>query len=75
MTKTVEIWICMDSDGDYAISDSDDQDAIENYGANFGSQTIRVVKVAVTMAPPEACIDGGEIAVPAEAGSVTTVAS
>lgn len=72
MTKTVEIWIAMDSDGDFAISESDETDAVDNYNANYGSRTLRCVKITVNMSPPEAVLEAAEVNVPDEAGQTVT---
>lgn len=70
--KTVEIWIAMDSDGDFAVSGADAESAAQNYCDEVGGAlSLRIVKLTIHMEPPKAEVDAGEITVPAEAGQVT----
>jgi hypothetical protein len=64
--KTAELFIAMDSDGDWS-SGSDENEAVDNYNTNIGGNlALRVVKITVTMRPPE--ITEASVTVPNEAG-------
>ena len=68
---TVEIWIAMDSDGDFTVSGADNESAIQNYVDEIGGNLpLKVVKFTVHMEPPPEEIDAGEVTVPDEAGEV-----
>ena len=67
---TVEIWIAMNEDGDYVVV-KDESEALEQLINDCGGYHCRIVKLAVTMAPPratEATVD-----VPDEAGETTKI--
>jgi hypothetical protein len=52
MTKTAELFIAIDSDGDYAFG-TDVDEAITAYNDNIGGcLPLRVAKITVTMRPP-----------------------
>lgn len=51
-SNTVDVFVCMDSDGDYEIG-KEAEDAITNYNDNIGGcLPLRVIKLKVVMAPP-----------------------
>lgn len=69
---TVEVWIAMDSDGDWEVSKDDSEDAVTYYAENIGgSLPLRVVKLNVTMRPPE--ITEASVTVSDEAGQTVEV--
>jgi hypothetical protein len=64
--KTAELWIAMDSDGDYETG-CDEETAITNYNDNIGGcLPLRVVKINVAMRPPK--VTEASVTVPDEAG-------
>ena len=64
--KTIEIFVAMNEDGDYetGIDDSDARDRLEE---NWGGASVRIVKLKVTMSPPQV-IEGPTVTVPDDAG-------
>ena len=63
--KTIEIFIAINEDGDYetGIDDSDAHDRLEE---NWGGASVRIVKLKVTMSPPQV-IEGPTVTVPDDA--------
>jgi hypothetical protein len=71
--KTIEVWIAIDGDGDYEVG-CDDDDAVDRYNDNIGgTRSMRLVKLNVTMRPPE--VTEASVTVPDEAGQTVEVAS
>lgn len=65
--KEIEIFIVMDSDGDYAAS-ADPDGAVEAFAAAIGGHAVRrMVKIKVCMSPP-AIEDGPTMEIPDAAG-------
>jgi hypothetical protein len=70
--KTVEVYVCMDADGDYECA-CDSDTAVSWYNDNIGgSGSLRIVKLNVTMAPPPAEVEAS-VTVPDEAGQTVEV--
>ena len=71
MRQTVEIYIAMDSEGDYGVASDDFDTALENLTESYGAAgPVRVVKVTVHMDAPT--ISEAEVTVPADAGQTVT---
>lgn len=66
MTTQVEVWVLIDSDGDYEIG-KDAADAASNFDNNIGTdpeRPTRLVKVLLTVPLPAVCVLSGTV--PAE---------
>jgi hypothetical protein len=57
----------MNEDGDYEVG-KDEDDAVERFEDDVGGSFHRVVKINVTMAPPEAQV--ANVTIPGEAGTI-----
>jgi hypothetical protein len=69
---SIEIWIVMDADGDFAV-DGDEGVAKDLFDENIGgSGPRRIVKLKVLMSPP-AVEDGPEVDIPDSAGATTHI--
>jgi hypothetical protein len=68
--ENVEIWICMNEEGEYEIGTSS-EDAATNLLENHGAFAMRTVCMNVMMAKPE--LQEIEVTVPDEAGDTVTV--
>lgn len=69
MKQKCEIWLVIDSDGDYAIG-ADRNDALDAFDDSYGSSggPRRVIKITAMVTPPEAISAETEVDVPDEAG-------
>lgn len=68
MAETIDVFIAMDSDGDYRTG-VDMDEAIQDYVDNIGGNLpLRVVKLNVTMAKPD--VTEVDVKVPDAAGEV-----
>jgi hypothetical protein len=69
---SIEIWIVMDADGDFAV-DGDESVAKDLFDENIGgSGPRRIVKLKVLMSPP-AVEDGPTVDIPDSAGITTHI--
>jgi hypothetical protein len=64
---SIEVWIVMNEDGDYEVG-KDEDDAVERFEDDVGGSFRRVVKINVTMGPPEPQV--ANVTVPGEAGTI-----
>ncbi len=67
----VEIFIAMNEDGDWIVTD-EESGALEKLGEDVGGYQARVVKIIVEMSPPK--MDEASVTVPDTAGETTKVA-
>jgi len=65
-TKTIEVFIAMNEDGDWEAR-SDSTDAAEALVDSYGYTAARIVKIKITMNAPE-ITEGGEVVIADEAG-------
>lgn len=50
--KTIEVWVCVDEDGDYTVGE-DQSVALDRYTENInGDGGRRFIKLSLTVAPP-----------------------
>jgi hypothetical protein len=71
--KTVDVYVVMDSDGDHVASEEMDH-ATERYNDCYGAiSPLRIVKITVTMRPPE--ITEASVTIPDVAGQQVTAAA
>jgi hypothetical protein len=64
---TIEVWIVMNEDGEYEVG-KDEDDAVERFEDDVGGSFRRVVKINVTMGPPEPQV--ANVTIPGETGTI-----
>jgi len=64
---TIEIFVAVNECGDFEISAETATDVTDNLRDNYGFEAIRIVKMLVTVSPPEQDITEIAITAPAEA--------
>jgi len=48
------IEVCMNEDGDWVVSDSDNQNGLDKLIEDHGGAVVRTIRITVSMAPPVA---------------------
>ena len=68
-TKTLEVFLAVDDDGDW-YAGTDANEAVDRYNEAFGAKHLRVVKLNVTLTLPEPT--EVDVTIPDEAGKAVT---
>lgn len=72
-SKTIELYLAVNDDGNFHISEDSPQDAVAELADNHGFVSVRTLKVSITFDLPEITAINATVPAPSQAPAVVTV--